>query len=277
MKKTFYIFIFISCYNLVCGQNESKLYRDSIPSKFRFDASIFQFGIGPWSKDTKSNLTEPSSFILSTTKKTFSGFHFDFQAIFRDKLGFETGFDFVGGSLDHKKIRNQFQNHVTDYKTTFAEDNNHTGDSPFSGGYEFRIFKLGVVGFIPYKKVVILPYADYLYSIESDYPSLKVQFTDQANTNSFTRVYKFYNTSCNGLKVGTSIRTYFKNDNKKIKHARLYMQLRTEFVYLKSNGYSYYSDKNANNNEIQSSPINFNQNIYAFIFGFTLGGLDLHW
>ncbi len=253
------------------------LAKDTIRSSFRLDISPFQFGYGYWGANTKTDMPESSSFLLTNTTKGFGGFHMDLQAIFKDKIGIETGFDFVSGNINQNKIRNEFQNHIPDYQVSFAPNNNHTGESPFTDGYEFRIFKAGLVGFIPYKKVVILPYADFLYTIESYYPSINVDFTDQTNSSSFKREYKFYNTNSNGFKAGTSLRWFFRNQNSKIKHARLYMQLRAEFVYLKTKGYGYYIDKDTNNNEVKSTSRNFSQDVYAFVLGFTLGGLDLHW
>ena len=250
---------------------------DTIPSKIRIDVSPFQFGGGPWGVNTNGNLPEAESFILSKTTKGFFTFQVDIQAIFKDKIGFETGFDFTSGALNENAIRNEFQNHITDYNINIAERNNHTGASPFDNSYGYKIFKLGVVGFLPYKKAHIVPYLDYLYSIQSDYPSLKVEFADGSSTTLFTREYQFYARNCNGFKLGTSIRGYFKNSNNKIKHANFYMQLRAEFIYLKTNGYGYYVDKDINNNETRSDSHNFNQNIYAFLIGVTLGGLDLHW
>lgn len=271
------LFLFIS---FLCNDIEAQTWFvgwDTVPAKFRLDASPFQFGGGPLGVNTNSDLPEAESFILSKNSKGFFVFQFDLQAIFKDKIGFETGFDFISGGLNENAIRNEFQNHIPNYSVNIPKDNNHTGDSPFSGGYDFSIFKLGLVGFLPFKKVHIVPYLDYLYNIESNYPSLKVEFTDVSSTTVFTREYQFYNTRCNGFKLGTSIRGYFKNSNKKIKHANLYMQLRAEFVYLKTNGYGYYVDKDINKNETRSESHKFNQNIYAFVIGVTLGGLDLHW
>lgn len=271
------LFLFI---HFLCNDIKAQTYFvgwDTVHAKFRLDASPFQFGGGPWGINTNSNLPEAESYILSKTNKGFTGFQFDLQAIFKDKIGFETGFEIISGNLNEKAIRNEFQNYISDYRISIAEANNQTGASPFKGGYDYRIFKLGIVGFLPCRKVHILPYLDYLYNIESEYPSLKVEFTDVASTTVFTREYQFYNTRCNGFKLGTSIRGYFNNSNKKIRHANLFMQLRAEFVYLNANGYGFYVDKDVNKNETTSESHKFSQNIYGFVLGFTLGGLDLHW
>jgi hypothetical protein len=248
-----------------------------VPAKFRLDATGFQLGGGPWGVKTNGDLSDPESFILSKTKKGLFVFQPTIQAIFKDKIGFEIGGDIFFGSLNENAIRNEFQNHISDYSISIAERNNHNGDSPFNNGYNYGILKLGIVGFIPYRKAHIVPYLDYLHATENDYSSLKVEFTDVTTTNAFTREYKFYTTSCNGFKLGTSIRGYFGNENKKNKHTNFYMQLFAEFVYLKTNGYGYYVDNDANKNETRSESHRFNQNIYAFVIGVTLGGLDLHW
>lgn len=250
---------------------------DTIPVKFRIDVSPFQYGYGLWSSKTKTDMPEQSSFIFTSINKGLFIFHIDIQTIFKDKVGIETGFDVINSRLDKKKIRNDLQNHIANYKINIAADDYHTGESPFIGNYQFNIFKAGIVGFIPWKKTVILPYLDFLYSIESNYPSLKVHFTDNLNGSSFTREYKFYNTNSNGIKLGASMRGYLKNQNIKRKHSNLYMQLRAEFVYLRTNGYGYYLDKDINGNEFKSSSNNFSQNINSFILGFTLAGFDLHW
>ncbi|MBL7936847.1 MAG: hypothetical protein JNM51_13665 [Bacteroidia bacterium] len=274
MKRIF-LFLFLLCNNI-----EAQTWFvgwDTVPAKFRLDISPFQFGYGPWGINTKTDMPEQSSFILTSTTKGFGGFHMDIQAFFKDKIGIETGFDFVGGSLDEKKIRSELQNHIPNYVIEFPKTDYDGGNSPFRGGYDYRIFKIGLIGFIRCNKIVILPYLNYLYNIESDYPNLTVIFTDPSNNSSFNRIYKFYNTNSNGIKVGASFRGYFKNQNIKRKHSNIYMQLRAEFVYLKTNGYGYYLDKDVNNNEIKSPSHNFSQNAYAFVLGFTLGGLDLHW
>ncbi|RYM32901.1 hypothetical protein ERX46_12665 [Brumimicrobium glaciale] len=251
--------------------------QNSVTSNFRLGLNIFQFGVGMWDTKTNGPLPDPSKSLISTTSNLFTGFQIDFQGIFKDKLGFETGFDFVGGTMNESKIRNEFQNNLSNYDISFAKNNSETGYSPFKTGYNFRLLKIGLIGFFPFKKAVIIPYADYLYTIEADFPSVEVNFFDKANNISFKRKYEYEISSSMGFKVGTAIRGYFKFSDKPKKRSSAFFQIKTEFVYLKANGSSYYTDASTSNSIIESNPINFNQNSFILFFGITLGGFEFNW
>lgn len=264
----------------ICKEIKSQSYFigwDTVKGNYRINISPLQFAGGPWRQHISSNLPEESSFILSKINNSYFGYNIDMQVIFKDKVGFDIGYDFLQGQFNEKVIRNDFQNHVPNYTTTIPQSDYAKGNHPFRGTYRYGLMKIGLVGFLPLKKIHILPYFDYLFNKKSSYPTIKVEFSDILTTTVFTREYQFYNTSCNGLKLGAGIRGYFKNPNAKINHTNLFMQLRIEFVYLKTKGYGYYIDKDINKNEIRSESHDFNKNIYAFAVGFTLGGLDIHW
>ncbi len=245
-------------------------------ASFRINFSPLTFAFGPGSSNMKSELTEPSEFILANNRPIITMFAPDLQFIFKDKIGFDIGLEYYGRTIDDKKIRADFQSHVTDYKIFIEKDNNETGDSPFSTGYDFRLFKAGIVGFIPHKKIVFIPSVDFLSNIESWYPSLKVQFTQPISNYTFTREYKFQQANSVGLKFGCGLRGNIKL-NEKSNHSRITMETRIEFAYLKLSGLGYYTDKDISGNELKSSSNKFTQNLYSINLSFTIAGIDFHW
>lgn len=245
-------------------------------ASFRINFSPMTFAFGPGRSDMKSELTKQSEFILANNRPIITTISPHLQFIFKDKIGFEIGLEYYSRSIDEKKIRAGFQNHVTDYNTFIEKDNNQTGDSPFRTGYNFRLFKAGLIGFIPHKKMAFIPCIDFLTNIESWYPSLKVQFTQPITNYNFTREYKFQQINSVGFKTGCGLRGNFKL-NEKSKHTRITMETRIEFAYLKLSGLGYYIDRDVSGNEFKSSSNKFTQNLYAINFSFTIWGIDFHW
>jgi hypothetical protein len=245
-------------------------------STFRIHFTPFAFAVGVGRSDLKGSLTDQSKFIIGTNSTLFTAFSPNLQFIFKNKIGFNIGFEFCKRSLNDEKIRAGFQNNVPDYNIHIEENNNQTGYSPFRSDYNFRLFKAGLLGFIPHKRMAFIPSVDILYNIESWYPSLEVQYTQPITNYSFTREYKFEQINSLGLKIGCGLRGNYKL-SKNSKRTRLTMETRLEFVYLKTSGLGYYIDTVSNGNKIKSDSNKFTQNFSAISISLTIAGIDFHW
>ena len=250
-------------------------------AKFRINFTPFSFSGGAAYSDLRGALPDQSSFILRHRAAGITAFNFTFQFIFNDRIGFETGFCFPSSSLDEQAIRSGFQNHALGYQTKIADNNNETGYSPFYGGYDFRMLKLGLIGSKLLKRSSIIYFCDYLYNIETWYPSLTVQFTDPATTTSFKREFDFDNIHTFGFVLGTGLRrnvaSVSENSRKRRRRARISMEIRAELIYLRASGEGYFKDTDASGVETRSPSSAFNQNLYGINVGFTLGGFDYFW
>lgn len=141
------------------------------------------------------------------------------------------------------------------------------------------MLKIGAVGFIVNRKAVFIPYADFLYDLESRYPSLKIEYKELSTNYQFTREYKYDNIRTYGFRLGIAVEghtTLFNNEFSS-KVSRLSFGLFAGVTCLKSSGVGYYTDTSSTGAKIDSTPIKFNQDSYIINFGLMFGGLDFHW
>lgn len=196
----------------------------------------------------------------------------DVQIILKDKLGISTGFYFLSGSSDSKKIEEFYQSTEKTYYTQLANADYAGGRSPVRGDYNFSTFKLGALGFFrTYRNLVLIPSINYLMNIESRYPEFEIRYKEPGSNYMFTRTFYAEHVSCKGGNANLRAMLYFNSFGGKKNVGGAIIGFNIGYSYLKSSAEVRYKDKDIYNIETISPSTKVNKDFSSIYIGFILG------
>lgn len=274
--RTFTVIYFIIISNIIFSQSNEK-FADHEPCNFRIDAS-FSLGYGYGWFNKINSLPSSADLLLNNSNHGFTFLTLpDIQFILKDKLGLSTGFDFINGSTNDKKIIKEFQNTEPYYYTQIPSDEYNRSYSSLAGKYNFKFFKLGLIGFNRIsKKLVLIPSINWLFNLESTYPEFQIKYKEPNSNYMFTRSFTSNNVKVNGLKIGLNSRIYYYFDKPK-KHVSSYIEAKIELIYLQSKASFFYEDTDIYSKASVSTPISITNNFLFLNVGISFLGIDLKW
>lgn len=268
MKSQIFILILVlNCSSLLANIGVCQNSEDSIRTNFRVSLPLLDFGYGTKATQLSGNLPSESELILSEYSPKIGHIGMGIQFFFFDLIGVETGIEINLGSVNELNTRNSFQSKIQNYTAEILPNNYESGPLPFETGLDFASARFGLIGLISLDKFKIIPSVNYFHGIYEDYPTLEVNLTEISTGNTLVRNYLFKDININGLKTGIAFRFCRNSSNIVVP----FFQLKAEFVYYKSEGIGYYTDKPFNGSEQISEDFSFTQKSYGFLLSLNAG------